>query len=55
MLLDDAVATFECTIDKEVEAGDHTVVLLALHSVHDRGGEALVFHRSGSRAWAAEL
>ena len=29
-----------------VEAGDHTLVLLALHSVDDLGGDALVFHRS---------
>ena len=46
LLLDDAVATFECSIEREVEAGDHTWVLLALHSVDDRGGDALVFHRS---------
>jgi flavin reductase (DIM6/NTAB) family NADH-FMN oxidoreductase RutF len=46
VLLDDAVATFECSIDREVEAGDHTLVLLALHSVDDLGGDALVFHRS---------
>jgi flavin reductase (DIM6/NTAB) family NADH-FMN oxidoreductase RutF len=46
VLLDDAVATFECSLDREVEAGDHTLVLLALHSVDDLGGDALVFHRS---------
>ena len=46
VLLDDAVATFECSIEREVEAGDHTWVLLALHSVDDLGGDALVFHRS---------
>ncbi len=47
VLLDDAVATFECSIEREVEAGDHTWVLLALHTVDDLGGDALVFHRSG--------
>ena len=30
VLLRDAVATFECTVDREVPAGDHTIVLLAL-------------------------
>jgi flavin reductase (DIM6/NTAB) family NADH-FMN oxidoreductase RutF len=48
VLLDEAVATFDCTIHQEIEAGDHLVVLLALHRVGDGGGRApLVFHRSG--------
>ena len=43
-----AVATFECTLDQEVPAGDHTIVLLALQAVRDRGGaDPLIFHRSG--------
>lgn len=48
VLLDEAVATFECSIFREVEAGDHTMVLLQLHAVGDHGGEVspLVFHRS---------
>jgi flavin reductase (DIM6/NTAB) family NADH-FMN oxidoreductase RutF len=49
VLLDEAVATFDCTIDQEVAAGDHTVVILALHAVEhqDPGAQPLVFHRSG--------
>ena len=47
LLLDDAVVTFDCTIEQEIEAGDHTIVLLALHAVDDDGGSPLVFHRSG--------
>lgn len=48
VLLDEAVATFDCTIDQEIEAGDHVIVVLALHRVADRGGGSpLVFHRSG--------
>lgn len=48
VLLEDAVATFECSIDREVVAGDHTVVLLQLHAVRDTAaGSPLVFHRSG--------
>jgi len=47
LLLDDAVATFDCTVEQEIEAGDHTIVLLALHAVDDDGGAPLVFHRSG--------
>ena len=48
VLLDDAVATFDCTVHREIEAGDHTLVLLQLHAVRDSGGALpLVFHRSG--------
>lgn len=47
--LDDGLASFDCTIYREVEAGDHVVVLLALHAVHraEDGASPLVFHRSG--------
>jgi flavin reductase (DIM6/NTAB) family NADH-FMN oxidoreductase RutF len=49
--LDDGLAQFDCTIYREVEAGDHIVVLLELHAVaHVDPGLAsspLVFHRSG--------
>ena len=46
--IDDGIARFDCTIHREVEAGDHIIVLLRLHAV-DHGGDAapLVFHRSG--------
>lgn len=47
VLLADAVATFDCTIHREVEAGDHTIALLQLHAVEDPGAlSPLVFHRS---------
>jgi flavin reductase (DIM6/NTAB) family NADH-FMN oxidoreductase RutF len=49
--MDDGLAQFDCTIYREVEAGDHTLVLLELHAVrhvgHAEAGEPLVFHRSG--------
>jgi flavin reductase (DIM6/NTAB) family NADH-FMN oxidoreductase RutF len=49
--LDDGLARFDCSIYREVEAGDHTIILLELHSVaHDTTEAAvrpLVFHRSG--------
>ena len=46
--LDDGLARFDCSIYREVEAGDHTLILLRLHAV-DHGGDSspLVFHRSG--------
>jgi flavin reductase (DIM6/NTAB) family NADH-FMN oxidoreductase RutF len=50
--LDEGLASFDCSIYREVEAGDHTIVLLLLHAV-DAGADAadaaspLVFHRSG--------
>ena len=47
--LDDGLAHFDTTIYREVQAGDHTIVLLQLHAA--RPGPAaepspLVFHRS---------
>lgn len=47
VLLDDAVATFEGSIHWEIEAGDHTMVLLRLHAVDGPApASPLVFHRS---------
>lgn len=46
----DGLAGFDCTIYREVEAGDHTIVLLELHAVNhsvDAATAPLVFHRSG--------
>jgi flavin reductase (DIM6/NTAB) family NADH-FMN oxidoreductase RutF len=49
--LDEGLAQFDCTIYREVEAGDHLLVLLELHAVehvdHSAAGAPLVFHRSG--------
>ena len=46
--LDDGLAQFDCTVYREVDAGDHVLVLLELHAVqHDVEGHPLVFHRSG--------
>ncbi|WP_445256851.1 flavin reductase family protein [Nocardioides aurantiacus] len=63
--LDDGLARFDCTIHREVEAGDHTLVLLRLHRYdHDRAGTAhpaheqagpLVFHRSGFGSVSAHV
>ncbi|KGN37244.1 flavin reductase family protein [Knoellia subterranea] len=45
--LDDGLALFDTTIHGEVEAGDHTIVLLRLHAVADADTDLpLVFHRS---------
>lgn len=41
------LARFDTTIHREVEAGDHRLVLLRLHAVeHGDGAAPLVFHRS---------
>ena len=46
--LDDGLAMFDCSIYREVEAGDHTIVILRLHAVeHPDTSLPLVFHRSG--------
>lgn len=48
VLLDEAVASFTCTLHEEVQAGDHLIVLLAISDLHVEGHRApLVFHRSG--------
>ena len=49
--LDEGLARFDCTVYREVEAGDHTIVILLLHAVETlpEGGDTslpLVFHRS---------
>ena len=46
LTLDEGLARFDCTIYREVEAGDHLVVLLQLHAVEHCLGQPLVFHRS---------
>ena len=41
------LAAFDCTVHREIVAGDHTIVLLRLHALDDAGDSApLVFHRS---------
>ncbi|MFC7494350.1 MULTISPECIES: flavin reductase family protein [unclassified Nocardioides] len=49
--LDEGLARFDCTIYREVDAGDHLLVLLELHAVehvdHESATTPLVFHRSG--------
>jgi flavin reductase (DIM6/NTAB) family NADH-FMN oxidoreductase RutF len=46
--LADGLAQFDTSIYREVEAGDHTIVLLRLHAVeHADHAQPLVFHRSG--------
>jgi flavin reductase (DIM6/NTAB) family NADH-FMN oxidoreductase RutF len=47
LTLDEGLARFDCTIYREVEAGDHLIVLLELHAVEQAAGQPLVFHRSG--------
>jgi flavin reductase (DIM6/NTAB) family NADH-FMN oxidoreductase RutF len=48
LTLDEGLARFDCTIYREVEAGDHIIVLLELHAVeHPDTGSPLIFHRSG--------
>ncbi|MGH3353154.1 MAG: flavin reductase family protein [Nocardioides sp.] len=46
LTLDEGLAQFDCTVYREVEAGDHIVVLLELHAADHGAGQPLVFHRS---------
>ncbi|HEX6359036.1 flavin reductase family protein [Actinophytocola sp.] len=46
--LTDGIAWFDTTIDQHIAAGDHTIVLLRLHTAaHVDRALPLVFHRSG--------
>lgn len=47
VVLRDGIAQFDTSIYREVRAGDHTIVLLQLHSVEHGDADPLVFHRSG--------
>jgi flavin reductase (DIM6/NTAB) family NADH-FMN oxidoreductase RutF len=50
----DGLAHFNTSVYREVEAGDHTVVLLRVHAGTAAGdARPLVFHRSGFRTLAA--
>jgi flavin reductase (DIM6/NTAB) family NADH-FMN oxidoreductase RutF len=58
--LDEGLASFDCTVYREVEAGDHTIVLLELHavetlSIDGDGSGPLVFHRSAFRRLSGRL
>lgn len=50
VFLPDGLAQFDVTVEREVEAGDHVLVLLRLHALrhadHQDAGDPLVFHRS---------
>ncbi|MFI5621942.1 flavin reductase family protein [Nocardioides sp. NPDC051685] len=46
LTMDEGLARFDCTVYREVEAGDHVVVLLQLHAADHGAGQPLVFHRS---------
>lgn len=48
VLIDDGLAKFDTTVYREIDAGDHVLVLLELHAL-DHGSRSLsplVFHRS---------
>jgi flavin reductase (DIM6/NTAB) family NADH-FMN oxidoreductase RutF len=51
LFLDDAALWLETSVYAELPAGDHQMVLLEVHAVHDHSSEhePLVFHRSAFR------
>ncbi|GAA2050388.1 flavin reductase family protein [Catenulispora yoronensis] len=52
--VEDGLAHFATSVHREVEAGDHTIVLLRVHArAAAAEGSPLVFHRSGFRTLAA--
>jgi flavin reductase (DIM6/NTAB) family NADH-FMN oxidoreductase RutF len=46
VLLNDAAGAFDCTVEQEIQAGDHIIVLLRLHALHASAIAPLVFHSS---------
>ncbi|MEV5704976.1 flavin reductase family protein [Actinoallomurus sp. NPDC052274] len=50
VLIEDAAAWFECTIEQQVRSGDHDIVVFRVHDLDARPEVApLVFHASGFR------
>lgn len=43
-LLRDAIAVFECRLDKSVKAGDHSIIIGEVEQVRYRDGDPLIFH-----------
>lgn len=53
MFVADAAAAFDCSLYREVEAGDHSIALLEIHSLaYDPDMAPLVFHASAFRQLA---
>ncbi|MCM1973065.1 MULTISPECIES: flavin reductase family protein [Streptomyces] len=51
VLLPSAAAWFECSVDNEVRAGDHDIVVLRVHDLRlDRDVDPLVFHSGAFRS-----
>jgi flavin reductase (DIM6/NTAB) family NADH-FMN oxidoreductase RutF len=56
VLLSEAVAWLDCSIYAEYPAGDHTIIVLAVHDVDaDHTASPLVFHGSAYRTLSPEL
>ncbi|QSE90532.1 flavin reductase family protein [Rhodococcus pseudokoreensis] len=52
--VDGATALFDCSIETEIPAGDHDVVLMRIHALHsDTDTSPLVFHGSKFRTLTA--
>jgi flavin reductase (DIM6/NTAB) family NADH-FMN oxidoreductase RutF len=48
-IIDGAIACFECTVQRAVEAGDHTILIASVKNVRLADGEPLVFFDSDYR------
>ena len=56
LFLHDATLWLDCSIEQEIEAGDHQVVIMRVHGheTHDNAHSPLVFHGSAFRRLEAE-
>lgn len=54
VFLDDATAWLDCSIYEEVDAGDHTIILLKIEALQSRPSQSpLIFHNSKFHGLAA--
>lgn len=56
VLIEDSCVRMETTIENQIPAGDHTIVVLAVMSIKvDNDQSPMLFHRSGFRRLAEEV
>lgn len=53
-LLDGIVASFACTLDRRVDAGDHAILIGAVHHVQQHSGKPLVWCDRGYHCLPAQ-
>lgn len=50
VLMDDALASFDCRVTQRVEAGDHTLFIGEVEEIEARDGDPLIYHGGGFKS-----